>query len=155
MITVTIESRQLNDYLVRLFDRTTDLSQPMSDIGAVLESRIQGRFETQTDPNGIAWHPWAPSTQKSYPRKGTKSPRGPGNAKILDRYGDMLRSLSSSADSTSVTVGFAQRYWVHHEWGTKHMPRRGMLLSVPDAGTLGAEDERLVLDLLQGWLNDA
>lgn len=147
MITVTIESQQLNDYLVRLFDRTTDLSQPMSDIGAVLESRIQGRFETQTDPNGIAWHPWAPSTRANYPED--------GNHRLLDRYGDMLRSLSWSADSTSVTVGFGQPYAAYHEWGTKHMPRRGMLFSVPDAGTLGADDERLVLDLLQGWLNDA
>ena len=147
MITVTIESQQLNDYLVRLFDRTTDLSQPMSDIGAVLESRIQGRFETQTDPNGIAWHPWAPSTSANYPED--------GNHRLLDRYGDMLRSLSWSADATSVTVGFGQPYAVNHEWGTKHMPRRGLLFSEPDAGTLGAEDEQLVLDLLQGWLDGA
>ena len=147
MITITVESRSLDEYLLRLWDRTNDLTQPMSDIGATLESRIQGRFETQTDPNGIAWHPWAASTLANYPED--------GNRRLLDRYGDMLRSLSWSADATSVTVGFGQPYAVYHEWGTKHMPRRGLLFSEPDAGTLGAEDEQLVLDLLQGWLDGA
>lgn len=155
MITITVNSKSLDEYLLRLWDRSNDLTQPMSDIGAALESQVRGRFETQTDPNGIAWHPWAPSTQKSYPRQGTKSPLGPGHAKILDRYGDMLDSLNWSANATSVTVGFGQPYAAWHEWGTRHMPRRGLLSSAWDAGTLGAEDERLVLDLLQGWLNDA
>ncbi len=64
----------------------------------------------------------------------------PGNERLLDRYGDMLDGLSSQADASSVRVGFDQPYAVYHEWGTKHMERRGMLTANPDTGELVPED---------------
>ena len=36
----------------------------------------------------------------------------------------------------SVRVGFDKPYAVYHEWGTKHMKRRGMLTANPDTGEL-------------------
>ena len=144
MLTITIDDAALRDYLVQLQGRLGDLTEPMSEIGGVLESRISARFETQTDPRGAPWAPWAPSTRKSYPDD--------GNRRILDRYGDMLASLNWSADSSSVTVGFGQAYATYHEWGTKRMPRRGLLFDDPDAGTLTEDDERAVLDVLEHWL---
>lgn len=64
----------------------------------------------------------------------------------------MLGSLSHQADATSVRIGFGKAYATYHEWGTEHMPRRGLLMSAPDAGTLGAEDEAAVLNILGSWL---
>ena len=116
----------------------------MASIGMELENRVSGRFESRTDPNGDAWEAWALSTKAQYPAD--------GNKRLLDRYGDMLASLSHSADATSATVGFGDPVATYHEWGTEHMPRRGMLFADPDAGTLGKEDEAAVLDILSAWI---
>ena len=64
----------------------------------------------------------------------------------------MLGSLSHSSDATSVTVGFGNPVATYHEWGTEHMPRRGLLFADPDAGTLGTDDEAAVLDILSSWI---
>lgn len=117
----------------------------MQSIGMTLESRVSTRFETRTDPAGASWAPWAPSTVAAYPDN--------GNRRLLDRYGDMLASLSHDADANSVRVGFGQSYAAFHEWGTIHMPRRGLLFADPDLGTLTEDDQTAVLDLISNWLN--
>lgn len=156
MIEIDVDDAAFRDYLHTLGQRLSgDLTMVMVDIGGVLERGIRSRFETESDPNGRPWHPWMPSTEKSYPKPGTKSKHGPGNARVLDRYNDLLGSVSWSADSRSVTVGFGQLYAKHHEWGTKRMVRRGLLMGDPDAGKLGEEDERSVLEVLERWLSQA
>lgn len=147
MITVHVDDSAFREYLGRLQGRLGDMSEPMAAIGGMLEARISGRFETESDPTGVAWMPWAESTRASYPED--------GNARILDRYGDMLSSLNWQADASSVRVGFGQPYAVYHEWGTKRMPRRGLLFENPDAGALAPDDEKAVLDLLMEWLDGA
>lgn len=107
MITVHVDDSAFREYLGRLQGRLGDMSEPMAAIGGMLEARISGRFETESDPTGVAWMPWAESTQASYPED--------GNARILDRYGDMLSSLNWQADASSVRVGFGQPYAVYHE----------------------------------------
>lgn len=131
-------------HLDGLRQRLGDLSEVMAGIGMELESRISSRFESRTDPNGDAWEPWAPSTKARYPAD--------GNKRLLDRHGDMLGSLSHTSDATSVTVGFGNPVATYHEWGTEHMPRRGLLFADPDAGTLGNDDEAAVLDILSAWI---
>ena len=78
-----------------------------------------------------------------------------GNGRILDRYSDLMGSLSWDADASSVRVGFGQPYATYHEWGTRHMPRRGLLFDDPDAGSLTPEDDQLVVDMLLSWLDGA
>ena len=152
-LTVDVSSKPVTDVLARLLRGMKDLTPVMGSIGQELESRISGRFESESDPLGQKWAPWAPSTKENYPKD--------GNHRILDRYGDMLRSLSHQADSSSVRVGFGavaskagDVYAVYHEWGTWKMPRRGLLMADPDNGTLGPEDEAAVLDILGVWLAD-
>ena len=72
-----------------------------------------------------------------------------------EAFCDMLSSLNWQADASSVRVGFGQPYAVYHEWGTKRMPRRGLLFENPDAGALAPDDEKAVLDLLMDWLDAA
>ncbi|PZP65956.1 MAG: virion morphogenesis protein, partial [Delftia acidovorans] len=98
-------------------------------------------------PWGNSWAPWEPATRESYPED--------GNRRLLDRYGDMLASLNHSADANSVRVGFGDPVAVYHEWGTKHMARRGMVFGEPDAGTLADEDAQAVLDIISVWLDQA
>lgn len=151
MITVTADSKPVSDMLATLRRRMGDLSPAMDSVGQELNSRISARFETRSDPLGKAWAPWTKSTQDSYPKD--------GRGQLLQRHGAMLQSLSFSADKTSVRVGFGavasksgDVYAAYHEWGTKHMPRRGLLFADPDAGTLAPSDEAAVLDIIGTFL---
>ena len=145
MLTITADDKTYRASLANLYRGMGDLTSVMQSIGMELESRISGRFESRTDPNGSAWAPWAQSTVDGYPEG--------GNRRLLDRYGDMQASLSHQADATSVRVGFGKPYAAFHEWGTEHMPRRGLLFDDPDAGTLAEGDEAAVLDIIGVWLD--
>lgn len=152
-LSVEVNSAALDRVLDKLVRGMKNLHPVMDSIGQELESRISGRFETESDPQGQKWAPWAESTRENYPAD--------GNGRILDRYGDMLRSLNHKADSTSVRVGFGavaskagDVYAVYHEWGTWKMPRRGLLFDDPDQGTLGKADEATVLDILEVWVSE-
>lgn len=145
MLTVNVNSSGVQGLLTRLLDRLGNLQPAMESIGMTMEARVSGRFETERDPLGRPWAPWAPSTVENYPKG--------GNRRILDRYGDMLGSLNSQADSNSVRIGFRNPVATYHEWGTEHMPRRGLLMADPDAGTLAPDDEATVLEVLQTFLN--
>jgi phage virion morphogenesis protein len=153
MLTVTVNSQPVIDVLTKLQQRTGDLTPAMDGIGQELNSRISARFETRSDPQGHPWAPWAKSTQDTYPKN--------GRGHLLERHGHMLQSLSFSADKTSVRVGFSavagksgDVYAAYHEWGTKKMPRRGLLCADPNAGTLAPADEAAVLDIIDIFLMD-
>ncbi|MDP2323839.1 MAG: phage virion morphogenesis protein [Gammaproteobacteria bacterium] len=154
MITVTVDSKPVADLLATLSRRMSDLSPAMASVGQELNSRISARFETRSDPLGRPWAPWAKSTRDAYPRD--------GRGQLLERHGAMLQSLNFSTDKTSVRVGFGavaskggNVYAAYHEWGTKHMPRRGLLFADPDAGTLAPADEAAVLDIIGTFLTDS
>jgi len=147
MLTIKLDDSAFRADLASLYSlssRMGDLTPVMQDIGMIMESRISSRFETRTDPAGKRWSPWAPSTVKSYPAD--------GNHQLLDRYGDMLLSLNHQATKDSVRIGFGKPYATYHEWGTKHMPRRGLLFSDPDAGSLAPDDEKSILDIIDTYM---
>ena len=154
MLTVTVvNSKAVTDVLAGLQKRMGDLTPAMDGIGQELNSRISARFETRSDPQGHPWAPWAQSTRDNYPKD--------GRGQLLERHGAMLQSLSFSADKSSVRVGFGavasksgDVYAAFHEWGTKKMPRRGLLFADPDAGTLAPDDEKAVLDIIDIFLTD-
>ncbi len=144
MIEIQVNSRSAMDSLNELIRRGQNPSPVLDAIGQRMEERVSARFETQTDPTGQAWAALKPSTLKSYPKD--------GHGSLLDRYGDMLGSLSHQVDATGVLVGFGEGRAIYHELGTRKMARRGMLLADPAAGTLGADDERAILDILNDYL---
>ena len=147
MLTITANTPLVIERLQQIAARLGDLKAPLSAIGMEMESRISARFESQSDPMDHPWAPWMPSTRKRYPKD--------GHGTVLDRYGDMLASLSHKADGKSVTIGFGQPYAAYHEWGTKHMARRGLLFADPDAGALAPDDEAAVLAILRTFLHQA
>lgn len=147
MITIEVDDHAFRGYLQALQQRLGDLSKPMAEIGGILENRVRQRFETETDPSGRAWAPWAESTRKSYPKN--------GHHRILDRYGDMIKDVNARSDATSVRVGFPEDYATFHEFGTQRMPRRQTLFNDPVAGTLAPDDERAVIQVLESFLDIA
>lgn len=146
-LTLQIDDRPVLDALRELSRRVQHLRPAMEQIGAKLESSVNQRFDTKTDPAGHPWAAWKPSTEKRH----VKANRG----SLLEMYGTLLQSLNHQADEDSVIVGFGAPYAVYHEFGTKHMERRGMLSADPDAGTLGRDDQAAVLDIITGYLAKA
>ena len=155
MLTIAIDDEAFRTLLQTLQDRLQDMTPAMTGMGAEMESRVNRRFETRTDPVGRPWDGWAEATIKNYPYPGTpaaiKAGRS-GNARLLDRYGDMLQGLSYQADANSVRVGFDQSYASFHEFDTRRMPRRSLLMAAPEAGTLAPDDEHTVIDVLGDFL---
>lgn len=145
MIEVKSDSAELEAVTRRLLARLGNLRPAMAGIGMELENRIRNRIDTRTDPTGAAWVGWADSTIKTYPKD--------GNRQLLDRYGDLIRSLGYQADTLSVAIGFGQPYATYHEFGTERMPRRGLLTADPDRGTLAPADEQAILDILYDLLD--
>jgi len=151
MIHIDYNSQPIQDALNELLSRMGDMTPVMEKVGAKLEARVRERFETETDPMGLSWHPWADSYD---PAKGGNRPTN-GQSTILDLYGHMLKDVHWQADATSVIVGFPQEYAAYHEYGTTKMPRRGMLFADPVARTLAPDDEESILDILNDYLSQA
>ena len=154
MLTITVDDSAFRSHMQELQKRLDNLTPVLNDIGNRMENAVRQRFASHTDPSGAPWKPWAPSTLESYPFPGKPAAKkyGPGNARLLDRHGDMLGSLSYQASPTSVRIGFVQPYAMYHEYGTKHMPRRSLLTADPTQPRLGTTDEAMVLDVITQWL---
>lgn len=124
-------------------------------IGARLESRIQGRFESKTDPDGNTWAPISAMTVELYAlfNDGASLP-----GTLLDRTRRMRDSLASQVSGVELEIGFAVHYARYHVTGTKRkdgsvlMPRRDPLFSDPATGKLGAGDEADVLAEVEAFL---
>ncbi len=152
MLTITVQDKAVQAYLSQLQQRMGNLKPVMQRVATTIEARVSQRFETQSDPNGQPWKTWQPATLASYPKT--------GNKRLLDRYGDMLNSLSSIATADSARIGFGtvgsvagDAYAVYHEFGTKRMARRGLLFADPNSGTLGSGDLQALDEVLDDWLN--
>lgn len=157
MLIITVQDQAVQAYLSQLQQRLGNLKPVMRSIATEMETRVRNRFQTKTDPNGQAWKAWEPATLKAY----AKSKKGAGTP-LLNRYGHMLDSLGSIASTDIARIGFGavggvagDVYAVYHEFGTKHMARRGLLFGNPEAGTLGAGDSQALDTLLNDWLNSA
>ncbi len=142
-----VKNQDILETLDRLQASVKQTRPAMVEIAAELETRAKARFETQTDPNGAPWAKHSVATKAAYPKD--------GNRRILDRSGTMLSTLASRADDTTAEVGFSavaskrgDAYAAYHEFGTKTMPRRGILFANPTTGQLNQDDESEVLAIL-------
>jgi phage virion morphogenesis protein len=138
LLHIEIDSKRVEDKLALLKSATEDLTPVMTDIAATLWEKIGERFETHKDPVGRQW-----------------AEKKDGEPSVLYDSGSMLNSLTRSSGPTHAMVGFGQPYAAYHEFGTKYMPRRGLLFADPETGTLSAEDEQYILELVNRHLRAA
>ena len=144
---LSIEVTGADELRVALAGALRKLQNPrdlMVSLGAILEGNIERRFDRKRDPDGQAWAPLADSTKARYAAEDDGARRGT----LLQRTGQMRNSLTANAGDDYVEVGMnrlttggAWSIPLLHETGTEHMPRRGIFLADPKAGTLGRSDE--------------
>ena len=160
-------AKELRESLTAALRRLEKPRELMDAMGAVLVQRIQQRFDSKRDPDGAAWAPLAASTREKYDREDT-NPRGPSAGQVtrrgslLERTRSMRNSLTHNATDNEVEVGMntvtdGAKQWnisLLHEFGTRRMPRRGLYLADPEAGTLGAGDEAALLAEVADFLDD-
>lgn len=179
---ITVQDEQLRAVVADAIAQL-EQPRPLYDaIGAVMEMNVSIRFDTRTDPAGRAWEPLSALTPKFYALTTTKAgqrkapgkegwadlretkksikPDQNGGQATLIRTGQMRDSLSHQATDDFVAIGFNRltpggKYQVAllHEWGTKSMPRRGLLTASPATGELGEADKADVLDEVERFLH--
>ncbi|MGK2898372.1 MAG: phage virion morphogenesis protein [Burkholderiaceae bacterium] len=159
-------NRELRESLVEALRRLEHPTDLMAALGGKLESNIEGRFDSKTDPSGLPWAPLAASTKAAYARADTvRKGRSAGEVRkrgsLLERTRQMRDSLFSNTGDDFVEIGMSRLSdngnWniaLLHETGTERMPRRGIFLADPDAGTLGARDEADLDAAIVAFLDD-
>jgi phage virion morphogenesis protein len=110
-LTITYDDRQFVEYFTALGRKLGNLQPVMDDIGAVLESRVNQRFATKTDPTGAAWEPWKPSTARRRAKEGRGS--------LLEYSRRLLDSLNHASGPDWLEIGFGVSYAGVHEFGAR------------------------------------
>lgn len=158
---------ELQASLGRALQQLQRPSDLMQSLGATLEGRIERRFDTKTDPDGMPWAPLAESTRERYDAedtatKGARAGQVVRRGTLLERTGQMRNSLAVNAGDDWVEVGMSRltddgRWQIPllHEHGTdRGLPRRGIFFSDPDTGTLSAGDETALVADVEDWLDE-
>lgn len=129
----------------RVENRLLNLEPLFRDIGALLESNANVRFDTKTDPDGKAWPEWSDSTRKARERE--------GRGTLMEYSGLMREGLTSSFGPSFAEVLLSAPYAGAHEspGAGSHLPRRAVLTSAD--GGLGAQDLDDVLTAIEEYLN--
>lgn len=107
------------------------------ELGRVLESNYQVRFDTKRDPDGAKWPGWAPSTKKQRQKAGYVQGRS-----LLQLHNPGMRdSLTVRHGPDFVEMNMSSPYAKYHEQltpGRGKLPRRAMLFGA--GGQLGKKD---------------
>ncbi|MDD2267030.1 phage virion morphogenesis protein [Sulfuricurvum sp.] len=145
---------KINHALAELLHKVQNLENPFNSVGSYLTNIIEESFDSETSPDGHAWHPLADST-KAYKEKH-------GENKILQSKDRNTReSTGYSADSDSMIVGVnayskdRYPYPIVHQFGTEDgkVPARPFMPITHD-GELYDNVKVEVLDILLGYLGE-
>lgn len=156
---IDVQNAEVMQFLQHLTNHLSNMQPVYQDIAGQLEQNIDLRFISKIDPTGKPWEPHAPSTKRLYNKADTKLIKGKATVvsrgSLLMRTGEMRQSLNSKVISNAALIGFNSNIAVHHEYGTKKMPRRSMLFADPIAGELGQDDTLDVMEILSRYIDDA
>ena len=145
-IHVDIQDDGFGRALGELLRRTANLKPVFEEIGSMLQTSAEQRFEKEEGPDGASWPDLAPSTRA---RRGAA-------AKMLRDSGHLYQSLSYSASRLRVAVGANRVYAAIHQLGGK--AGRGKKVEIPARPYLGISDEdrqsigEILADRLSGGL---
>lgn len=142
-ITVTIDDREVIDFLARMSGRAADMTRPMREIGGLVRSAALESFVAQSAPDGQKWPVLSPATLIARARRVTggkhrkksgglnaRASRIVASGKALLDTGVLRGSIAvHDVTATTVTVGTNLIYAAIHQFGGK--AGRGRKVSIP------------------------
>lgn len=146
-IDIAFESSLMTQVLGDLLDKFDDLSEPMNDIAAILESATEGAFEAEADP--VSGAPW-PSLSDNYLKA---NPKRVGGKMLQASAGGLAASISADSGDFWASIGSNKIYAaIQHFGGTDDMPAGPA--GIPARPYLGvsSDDEQSILGLLGDYL---
>lgn len=146
-VEIVLSDSPVLQVLGSLLDKLDDLSEPMNDIAAVLESATEGAFEAEADPvTGQAWTSLSDAYLKANPKR--------QGGKILQASaGGLAASVTADSGDFWAAIGSNKIYAAIHQFGgTDDMPAGPA--GIPARPYLGVsrEDEQSMLGFLGGYL---
>lgn len=146
-VEIVLSDSPVLQVLGRLLDKLDDLSEPMNDIAAVLESATEGSFEAEADPaTGQAWQSLSDAYLKANPKR--------QGGKILQASaGGLAASVTADSGDFWAAIGSNKIYAAIHQFGgTDDMPAGPA--GIPARPYLGVsrEDEQSMLGILGEYL---
>ncbi|QRK80173.1 phage virion morphogenesis protein [Shewanella sp. LZH-2] len=147
-VEIVLSDSPVLQVLGSLLDKLDDLSEPMNDIAAVLESATEGAFEAEADPvTGQAWQSLSDAYLKANPKR--------QGGKILQASaGGLAASITADSGDFWAAIGSNKIYAAIHQFGgTDDMPAGPA--GIPARPYLGVsrEDEQSMLGILGAYLS--
>lgn len=146
-VEIVLSDSPVLQVLGSLLDKLDDLSEPMNDIAAVLESATEGAFEAEADPvTGQAWASLSDAYLKANPKR--------QGGKILQASaGGLAASVAADSGDFWAAIGSNKIYAAIHQFGgTDDMPAGPA--GIPARPYLGVsrEDEQSMLGIMGDYL---
>ena len=146
-VEIVLSDSPVLQVLGSLLDKLDDLSEPMNDIAAVLESATEGAFDAEADPvTGQAWASLSDSYLKANPKR-------QGGKKLQGSAGGLAASVTADSGDFWAAIGSNKIYAAIHQFGgTDDMPAGPA--GIPARPYLGVsrEDEQSMLGSLGEYL---
>lgn len=137
---VNADFAPLSGSLKRLQTRLGDLSEPLANIGNVLENSIRYRISnSKTAPDGKAW------AQAKHAKK---------SGSLLVDTGGLMDGITYAASKNAVIVGSDKLYAVHLHYGTQNKDGSERLPARPIFG-ISEQDYRDIDELLTDYITGA
>jgi len=130
MVTIKIDSEQLQKELKKLLQLARDRRPLMKNIAGMMHNAVEENFAQEGRPK---WIPLSPITIAARQKKGY----WPGQ--ILQQTGKLAASISSYADNDQAVVGTNVVYAAIHQFGGK--AGRGKKVNIPARPYLQLTDE--------------
>lgn len=146
-VEIVLSDSPVLQVLGSLLDKLDDLSEPMNDIAAVLESATEGAFEAEADPvTGQAWASLSDAYLKANPKR--------QGGKILQASaGGLAASVTADSGDFWAAIGSNKIYAAIHQFGgTDDMPAGPAGIPARPYLGVGREDEQSMLGILGGYL---
>lgn len=145
-INIQLDDQELQRYLNRLAEKTSDLRPLMKNIAGILEDSTEENFNQQGRPK---WKELRPSTIKQRSRKRT----WPGMILQVSQ-GGLASSITSYYDNDSAIVGTNKVYAAIHQFGGE--AGRNKQVDIPKRPYLkvGDEENAEILIEVQNYLQE-
>jgi phage virion morphogenesis protein len=130
MITIKIDSEQLQKELTALIQKAVDRRPLMKDIAGIMHNAVEENFAQEGRPK------WVPLGQKTIIARQKK---GYWPGQILQQTGRLAASITQYADNDQAVVGTNAVYAAIHQFGGK--AGRGGKVNIPARPYLQLTDE--------------